>query len=214
MAAATVVAFPMPASTISELDRETIDNIARLAARENCEVLIWARAKDPSMMAEAQRRATDLRARAIASGPLPERQVVTRITTRPGAQGVDVVVSARRETAKPAAAHSAAGAQPLETGESGKRQIREAVQAAHPLIEGCVGDHLQAKKLQRAEGTLKLTISAQGRVRSARAIGADLGSDTLDACLASSPAKWQFPTADAEYVVDVPITIVQGGGAR
>jgi hypothetical protein len=209
-----VVAFPTPAATLSELDRETIDNIARLAARENCEVLIWARAKDPSMMAEAQRRATDLKARVIATGPLPERQVVTRITTRPGAQGVDVVVSALRETAKPAAVPAAAGVQPLEAGESGKRQIREAVQTAQPLIEGCVGDHLQAKKLQRAEGILKLTVSGQGKVQSARAIGADLGSDALDVCLASSSAKWQFPTAEAEYVVDVPITVVQGGAAK
>jgi hypothetical protein len=213
VAAATVVAFPTPASTLSELDRETIDNIARLAARENCEVLIWARAKDPSLMAEAQRRATDIKSRVIATGPLPDKQVVTRITTRPGAQGVDVVVSALRETARPAAA-PVTGAPPLETGESGKRQIREAVQAAQPLIEGCIGEHIQAKKLQRAEGVLKLTISAQGKVQAARAIGADLGSETLDACLASSSAKWQFPTAEAEYVVDVPITVVQGGATK
>jgi hypothetical protein len=209
VAAATVVTFPSPAATLSELDRETIDNIARLAAKESCEVLIWARAKDPSLMAEAQRRAGDIKARVVASGPLPDRQVVTRITTRPGAQGVDVVVSALRESARPAAA--ASGGVPLESGEGGKRQIREAVQAAQPLIEGCIGEHIEAKRLQRAEGTLKLTVSSQGKVQTVRAVGADLGSEALDACLAASSAKWQFPSAEAEYVVDVPITVVRGG---
>ncbi|HEX9242312.1 MAG TPA: AgmX/PglI C-terminal domain-containing protein, partial [Anaeromyxobacter sp.] len=214
VAAATVVTFPSPASTLSELDRETIDNIAQLAAKESCEILIWARAKDPSMMAEAQRRAGDLKARVVASGPLPEQRVVTRITTRPGAQGVDVVVSALRETAKPAPAAGAGGSAQLEAGEGGKRQIREAVQAAQPLIEGCIGEHIQARRLQRAEGTLKLTVTAQGKVQSVRAVGSDLGSEALDACLAASSGKWQFPSAEAEYVVDVPITVVQGGGTR
>jgi hypothetical protein len=161
-------------------------------------------------MAEAQRRAGDIKARVIASGPLPDRQVVTRITTRPGAQGVDVVVSALRETARPAAA-PISGAAALEAGEGGKRQIREAVQIAQPSIEGCIGEHIQARRLQRAEGVLKLTVSSQGRVQGVRAVGADLGSEALDACLAASAAKWQFPSAEAEYVVDVPITVVSGG---
>jgi hypothetical protein len=150
----------------------------------------------------------------MAAGPVPERQVVTRVTTRPGAQGVDVVVSALRETAKAPAAEAAPAAARLEPGEGGKRQIREAVQAAQPLIEGCIGEHIQAKRLQRAEGILKLTVSPQGKVLSARATGADLGSEALDACLAASAPRWQFPGAESEYVVDVPITVVQGGAAK
>ena len=213
VAAATVVAFAGSTATLSELDRESIDNIAKLAAKEQCEVLVWARAKDPSLLGEAQRRAADLKARVVQVGPVPERLVVTRVTTRPGAQGVDVVVSALRDTAKPAAA-AAPGVPTLESGEGGKRQIREAVQAAQPLIEGCLGEHIQAKRLPRAEGTLKLGISPQGRVQSVRAVGADLGSDALDACLATSAARWQFPSAEGEYVVDVPITVVQGGGTK
>ena len=104
-----------------------------------------------------------------------------------------------------------ASAMRLGSGEGGKRQIREAVQAAQPLIEGCIGEHIEAKRLQRAEGTLKLTVSSQGKVQTVRAVGADLGSEALDACLAASSAKWQFPSAEAEYVVDVPITVVRGG---
>ncbi len=164
-------------------------------------------------MGEAQRRANDLRARVVATGPVPERMVQTRITTRPGSPGVDVVVSALRDTARPAAA-AAPGAGSLEPGEGGKRQIREAVQAAQPLIESCLGEHIQARRQQRAEGSLKLTISPQGRVRSVRAVGADLGSDALDACLAASAARWTFPSADAEYQVEVPITVVQGGATK
>ncbi len=103
VAAATIVTFSSPSAELSELDRETIDNIAKLAAKERCELLIWARAKDPSLMGEAQRRATEIRTRVIAVAQLAEKQIVTRITTRPGAQGVDVVVSALRDSAKPAA---------------------------------------------------------------------------------------------------------------
>jgi hypothetical protein len=210
VAAATVVTFPSPSATLSELDRETIDNIARLAAKESCEVLIWARAKDPSLMAEAQRRAGDIKARVIATGPLPDRQVVTRITTRPGAQGVDVVVSALRETARPAAT-AATGAAPLEQGESGKRQIREAVLAAQPSIEACVNDLMQTKALPRAEGTLKIAVTEKGLVRSVKSIGTDLAAREFDDCLTRAQGSWVFPSADGDYVVDVPITVVRGG---
>ncbi len=213
VAAATVVTFPTPASQLSELDRETVDNIAKLAAKERCELLIWARAKDPSLMAEAQRRADEIKTRAIATGRLDAKQVVTRITTRPGAQGVDVVVSALRETARPVAAAPAAesSAPALLAGESGKRQIREAVQAAQPSIEACVGKHIEQKKLQRAEGSLKLHVSPQGRVTKATTGGGELAGTELEECLGRASGTWSFPAADAEYVVDVPITIMRGG---
>jgi hypothetical protein len=149
----------------------------------------------------------------IASGPLPDRQVVTRITTRPGAQGVDVVVSALRETARPAAA-PVSGAAALEAGEGGKRQIREAVQAAQPLIEGCIGEHIQSRKLQRAEGVLKITVSPQGRVAKIATTGGDLAGEELERCLTGASGSWAFPAADAGYTVDVPITVVGGGAAR
>lgn len=212
VAAATVIMFPTPATQLSELDREAIDNIAKLAARERCELLIWARAKDPGVMLEAQRRAGEIRTRVIASGPLDEKQVVTRITTRPGAQGVDVVVSALRETAKAAPAPAAGPApQSLLTGESGKRQIREAVQSAQPSIEACVGETIVRKNLQRAEGVLKLNVSQQGRVTKVLTGDGDLSGAALDDCLGAASASWRFPAAEAEYVVDVPITVIRGG---
>lgn len=217
VAAATVVTFPTTASQLSELDRETIDNIAKLAAREKCELLIWARAKDPNLMAEAQRRADEIKARVIATGPLDAKQVVTRITTRPGAQGVDVVVSALRETAKPAGAAPApsrSSAPALQSGESGKRQIREAVQAAQPSIEACIGEHIEHKKLQRAEGSLKLSISTEGRVTKVTTGGSDLAGTDIEDCLTRASAAWTFPAADAGYAVDVPITVMRGGNTR
>ncbi len=212
VAAATVVMFASPAAQLSELDREAVDNIAKLAAREKCELLIWARAKDPGLMAEAQRRAAELRSHVLAVGPLEPKQVVTRITTRPGAQSVDVVISALRETAKAAAPAAAAPATPsLLAGESGKRQIREAVQVAQPSIEACVGEIVAQKNLQRAEGVLKLTVSGQGRVTKVLAAAGDLSGTALEECLGGASRSWLFPPAEAEYVVDVPITVIRGG---
>jgi hypothetical protein len=218
VAAATVVTFATPASQLSELDRETIDSIAKLAAKERCELLIWARAKEPGLMAEAQRRAAEIRTRVMASGPLAERQVVTRITTRPGAQGVDVVVSALRETAKPAAPAAPpppapAGAPALQGGEGGKRQIREAVQSAQASIEACVAGMMEQRKLERAEGVLRLTVSTSGKVAKVASEG-DLSGTGIAECLGAASGSWVFPHADAEYVVDVPITVLRGGAKR
>jgi len=214
VAAATVVAFPTPASQLSELDRETIDNIVKLAANEGCELLIWARAKDPSFMAEAQRRAAEIRERATSVGSLHANQIVTRITTRPGAQGVEIVISALRETAKPAGA-AAAPARPagpaLAGGESGKRQIREAVQAAQRSIEACIGERLTTTKVQRAEGVLKITVSTRGEVANIATSGGDLAGEQLEGCLTRASASWRFPSADTNYAVDVPISVVRGG---
>ena len=215
VAAATVVAFPTPAAQLSELDRETIDNIARLAAKEQCELLIWARAKDPSLMAEAQRRASEIKTRVLSVAPLSERQIQTRITTRPGAQGVDVVVSALRETrpAAPTAPVPATGRQ-LEAGEAGKRQIREAIQAAQPSIEACVGEMMERRRLGRAEGSLKLTISAAGKVAKVVSADGDLSGASVTECLTAASGVWVFPPADAEYAVEVPITVIRGGAPR
>jgi hypothetical protein len=82
------------------------------------------------------------------------------------------------------------------------------------MIETCVGEHLGRGRRQRAEGVLKLTVSPAGRVTRAATGGGDLAGDELEACLGAASAQWQFPSADAEYVVDVPITVVSGGAAR
>ncbi len=213
--AATVVMFPTPATQLSELDRETLDNIAKLAAKSQGELLIWARAKDPSLVAEAERRAAEIRARATTAGPLDASRITTRVTMRPGATGVDVVVSALRETAKPRTeAPETGGAPRLEPGESGKRQLRDAVVAAQPSIEACVGEHLQRRRAQRGEGLLKVSVSPQGRVTKVVASGGDLSGDELDACLAAAAASWRFPGGETAYAVDVPITVMAGGNPR
>jgi hypothetical protein len=211
VAAATMVMFATPASRISELDREAVEGIARLAARERCELLIWARAREPGLMGEAQRRAAELRTLVLAAGPLEGKQVVTRLTTRPGAEAVDVVVSALRETAKAPAPAAAAPPPSLLSGETGKRQIREAVQAAQPSIEACMGEIVSQKNLQRAEGVLRLTVSAQGRVTKVAAGEGDLSGTSLEECLGAASRAWLFPPAEGEYAVDVPITVLRGG---
>ncbi len=223
VAAATVVTFSSPTSRLSELDRESIDGIARLAAREGCEVLIWARAKDPSLMNEAIRRSEEIKGYVINTASLSPRQVVTRITTRPGAQGVDVVVSALRESGRagqPAPAPAPAGttqarpADKLAGGETTRRQIRDAVIAVQPSIERCVGEQMLRRGLSRAEGSLKLTVNPQGRVTGAATGTGQLAGPELEECLKAASAAWLFPPADTEYVVDVPITVVRGGAAR
>ena len=226
VAAATVLTFSSPTARISELDRESIDGIARLAAREGAEVLVWARAKDPSLMSEASRRSEEIKSYLVATASLSPGQVVTRITTRPGAQGVDVVVSALRDAsrapAQPAPAVPAApapsGAAParpsdrLVGGETSRRQIRDAVVAVQPSIERCVSDQLLRRGLTRADGTLRLTVDAQGRIIGVSTAAGALGGPEMEACLRAASGAWTFPAADAEYVVDVPITVVGGSG--
>jgi hypothetical protein len=223
VAAATVVAFPTPTSELSELDRESIENIAKLAAKESCELLVWARAKNPALMAEAQRRADAIKKLALGAAPLDAKRVVTRVTTRPGATGVDVVVSALREQgAKPGQPAAPTGApaagqptiQMLGSGETGKRQIRDAVLRAQPAIETCVGEQIQRKKLNRAEGVLKLTVAANGRVVIVKTSEGDLAGAELESCLTEAAKTWQFPAAEGEYVVDVPITVIGGGATK
>jgi hypothetical protein len=214
--AATVVMFPSSTAPMSELDRETVDNLAKLAAKQRLELLVWARAKDPATLPEAQRRADELRQRVVTAGPLDPKQVVIRVTTRPGAQRVDVVLSALREVAKPVGAAPAPtrAAPTLQGGESGKRQIRDAVVAAQPSIEACVGEHLASRRAQRAEGVLKVQVSAQGRVTKVVTGGDALAGDELEVCLAGASATWQFPTGETDYAVDVPITVMPGGSSK
>lgn len=211
VAAAAVLAFATPGAQLAELDREAVEGIAKLAAKERCELLIWARAKEPALMAEAQRRAAELQALVLAAGPLDAKQVVTRLTTRPAAQGVDVLVSALRDTSMPAAAPAPAAPSPsLLSGESGKRQIREAVQSAQPSIEACAAELVLQRSLQRAEAVLRLTVSAPGRVTRVVAAEGDLSGAALEECLAAASRAWPFPPAEGEYVVDVPITVLRG----
>lgn len=228
VAAAAVVSFPTPASRISELDREAIESVARLAARERCELLVWARAKDPAAMAEAQRRAAELRAVVMAAAKLQERQVVTRVTTRPGSVGVDVVVSALRDrpvagaapvpagAPAPAGAAPAAPAQAGATSETTRRLIRSAVLAAQPSIEACLSQQLDSGQLTRADGVLQLrvTVGLDGRPLRVSTAGGDVRGPTLDACLQAASSSWRFPATGAEYDVDVPISLIRRGGVR
>jgi hypothetical protein len=99
-------------------------------------------------------------------------------------------------------------------GETGKRQIRDAVLRAQPAIEVCVGDQIQRKNLSRAEGVLKLTVAANGKVVIVKTSEGDLAGAELESCLTEAAKTWQFPAAEGEYVVDVPITVIGGGAAK
>jgi hypothetical protein len=212
VAAASVVTFASPTSRMSELDREAVDGIARLAARERFELLVWARAGDASLMAEAQRRAAEIRTRALATGPLAEHQVVTRITSRPGTPSVDVVVSALGERAPPAGtaarAPSARTARALEAGEAGKRQLRETVQTAEASIEACVAELMERRGLTRIEGALRIAVSARGEVSTVTSAG-DLAGASISDCLGAAARGWAFPRAEGAYAADVPVTVIR-----
>ncbi len=210
VAAATVLTFPTPSAQVSELDREALSNIAKLGANEGLEILVWARAKDPGLMAEATRRAEEIKQLLRRSANVAEGQVVTRITTRPGANGVDVVVSALRvqQSAKPTAAQSAPPTAELGVGETAKRQIREALQSHGSELEACIAS---APRIESAEVVLKLTVDAQGVVTRAQVQEGPLATEALRACLGSVAKGWRFPRTGAEYGVDVPITVVAPG---
>jgi hypothetical protein len=42
----------------------------------------------------------------------------------------------------------------------------------------------------------------------------DVSGTAVGECLGASATGWPFPRADAEYVVDVPITVIRGGANR
>jgi hypothetical protein len=215
IAAAAVVTFATPASQLAELDRETVAGIARVAGQERCELLIWARAADGRLIAEAQRRAAEIRTVVVATGVVSEKQVVVRITTRPGPESVDVVVSALRENAvrgEPAPGSAGRNAPSLQGGEAGKRQIREAVQAVHASIEACLADAMEQRRLARAEGVLKLAVSAAGTVAKVASNG-DLSGTAVRECLGDAARAWVFPLADAGYAADVPVAVIRSAPA-
>jgi len=86
------------------------------------------------------------------------------------------------------------------------------VVAVQPSIERCVSDQMLRRGLTRADGTLKLTVNAQGRIIGVSAGTGPLGGPEMEECLRAASIAWTFPAADAEYVVDVPITVVGGSG--
>jgi len=85
------------------------------------------------------------------------------------------------------------------------------VQTAQKSIEACVGDLIEAKKLARAEGILRLTVATTGRVTKVATDAGDLSGAEVEACLNAAAKGWTFPPAEGEYVVDVPITVIRGG---
>lgn len=212
VAAATFVTFASPSATMSELDREAVDKIARVAAAEGSRLLIWARAKDTSLLGEAERRAAEVKTRILAAALVDESRIVTRVTTRPGSRGVDVIVSALRDTQRASAPGETRSA--LEPGEGGKRQVREAVVAAQASIQACVADEIERARRTRIEGVLHLTVSPQGRVTKVTTTGDDVSGTGVDACLSRASGAWSFPAAETAYTVDVPITVIRGGAAK
>lgn len=101
MLAATVILLPSADRPLAARDRDAVAEMARLAAREKVELLIWARAQNPGLMETAARRAEEIKGVAAAAG-LPVSQIGTRVTLRPSTEGVDVVVSPVRAPAPPA----------------------------------------------------------------------------------------------------------------
>jgi hypothetical protein len=77
-----------------------------------------------------------------------------------------------------------------------------------------VGELMEQKRLARAEGTLKMTISPAGKVVKVLAAEGDLVGAGVTECLTSASGAWIFPGSDADYVVDAPITVIRGGAPR
>ncbi|HSN89707.1 MAG TPA: hypothetical protein VLS93_00630, partial [Anaeromyxobacteraceae bacterium] len=224
LAGATVVSFPSPRAKISERDREAVESLARLAADQGLDVAVWARAPEPDRLPEATRRAEEVRALVRRAGKLPAGRVSMRVTTRPGAEGVEVVVSALRssrsdeEPPPPPAPGGAAPAPapapaPLGKGENARRRVREAVRAVQPALQACLAPVAQRRGTARAEGVLRITVDGKGKVKAVSAAG-DLSGEEVEACLRAAAAGWTFPAGARSYSVDVPVTLVREGARR
>jgi hypothetical protein len=59
-----------------------------------------------------------------------------------------------------------------------------------------------------------VAIAPDGRALRVSSGDGDLARGELEDCLGRAAAGWKFPAAGAEYVVDVPITVLRGGSAR
>jgi hypothetical protein len=168
-------------------------------------------------MPEATRRSNEIKSLLVKAAGVPEKQIVTRITTRPGAQGVDVVVSALRAqqgpapaAAAPRAAEIPAGGE-LRAGETGRKQLREAVQARQADIERCIGFELVLRRIDQADVQLRLTIDPQGRPSKVEVGAGPLASEDVRACISAAAKTWTFPRSGSEYAIEVPITVVAPG---
>jgi len=73
---------------------------------------------------------------------------------------------------------------------------------------------MEQRRLARAEGSIKLTISAAGKVAKVVSADGDLSGAGVTECLGAASGAWVFPPADAEYAVEVPITVIRGGAPR
>jgi len=203
VSAATVVALATPDQPLAAADRDAVESTARLAAQEKSELLVWARAQNPGLMEAAARRAEELKALAVAAGA-PASRVTTRVTLRPSSTGIDVVVSAIREGAAVAPADSGPT---LAEGETGKRQLRDALTQVRPDIERCFQAAMVARRIDRAEVVLQLQVDAGGKVESISATGA-LGGGEVDRCLADAATAWRLPPAPGGYSTEIPTSVV------
>lgn len=202
---ATALAVLGTGGTLRDADRDAILSVAREAARSGDEVLVWARAQNPGLIEEAARRAEEVKAMVLAEGVPPSR-VNTRATLRPSGKGIDVVVSALRVAA--AEAPSVA----LQPGETGRRQVRDAVMQVRPDLERCARAELQRRGLSRAEIVLRLSVDAGGKVTSATG-APPFGGVPLDSCLGEAAGAWSFPGGEGGYTTEVPVTVLGEGGA-
>jgi len=209
VSAATVVALATPDQPLAATDKDAVESTARLAAQEKSELLVWARAQNPGLMEAAARRAEELKALAVAAG-MPAAGVTTRVTLRPSSNGIDVVVSAIREGA--AAAPTDRGPA-LAEGETGKRQLRDALAQVRPDIERCFQAAMAARRIDRAEVVLQLAVDAGGKVESIAATGA-LGGGEVDRCLSDAASGWRLPSAPGGYSTEIPTSVVGTGGGR
>jgi hypothetical protein len=208
VAAAAFVQLPVARQALKDEDRDSVGNVAKVVARDGGEVLVWARAQNPSLIEEASRRAEELKAFVVTAGPLPSTIVKTRVTVRPSTTGVDVVVSALRSERRTS---SADAADKLAAGEAGKRQIRDAMKQFGPEIAGCLEAEIAQRGLQRADAVLKLKVDARGRVIDVVSAQGDLSGPPIDACLRRGSVAWRLPVMDGEYAFEVPVTAVLSG---
>jgi hypothetical protein len=130
-----------------------------------------------------------------------------------GTAGLDVrpvsaVVQAPSAVSAPgASADSATGA--LVAGETGRRQLREAIAGHQGDLERCVGAELGRRALVRSEGVLHLRVAADGGVQGV-GYESEQGGAIVDDCLGAAAQGWRLPRAAAPYAADLPVLVIVG----
>jgi hypothetical protein len=146
---------------------------------------------------------------------LPEHEEASRIVVT-FALGGDAAAPAAAPTA-PSAPSSAPTSPPVAAPRSGSGSVamgsvtgassgaRSVLDAGLPALEACYATALGEAPALAGEGTLRLTVGADGHVSRALFAGGEALASAMALCLGSAARGWAFPSSPAETRLEVPL---------